>query len=249
MSDEKKYYWIKLRKDFFDKKAIDFILSQKNGCQYIVLYQMLCLNTANNNGYLYTQFDETLIPFNIEKIVRDTKYFDCDTVRVALEMYKSLGLIYEEENNIFRIANFNELVGKETKWAEYKRQQRLDNVQTMSNKSIESKSLDIKSLEEKNKDNKHIHTCVCHLNLTEKQKSCLECGKKNICTLKTSRSFIEKYKCNVEDYKNEVYEEKKGPIITYDPDGVMVWNGKRCESTPCTDEQLQEMENLLKDFK
>lgn len=42
----KKYYWIKLKTDFFNLAEIDFLLGQENGCQYIVLYQMLCLQTA-----------------------------------------------------------------------------------------------------------------------------------------------------------------------------------------------------------
>lgn len=42
---------------------------------------------------------------------------------------------------------------------------------------------------------------------------------------------------------------KIGPHIRYDPDGVMVWNGKRCEAIPPTKEELAEMEELLKDFK
>lgn len=51
----------------------------------------------------------------------------------------------------------------------------------------------------------------------------------------------------------ESYEDltkgKTGPHIRYDPDGVMVWNGKRCEAIPPTKEELAEMEALLKDFK
>lgn len=51
----------------------------------------------------------------------------------------------------------------------------------------------------------------------------------------------------------ESYEDltkgESGPHIRYDPDGVMVWNGKRCEAIPPTKEELAEMEELLKDFK
>lgn len=51
----------------------------------------------------------------------------------------------------------------------------------------------------------------------------------------------------------ESYEDltkgKTGPHIRYDPDGVMVWNGKRCEAIPSTKEECAEMEELLKDFK
>lgn len=119
--NEKKFYWIKLKTDFFNQDTIDFLLQQKNGCKYIVLYQMLCLKTANNNGELNTKIGEMIIPYNIGKIQRDTKYFDIDTVRVALELFKQLGLILIQENDILRISNFDDMVGSESKWAEKKR--------------------------------------------------------------------------------------------------------------------------------
>ena len=60
-----KYYWIKLKTDFFSQDTIDFLLSQKNGCQYVVLYQMLCLASANNDGFLATKFDDVMIPYDV----------------------------------------------------------------------------------------------------------------------------------------------------------------------------------------
>ena len=81
MKDNKRYYWIKLKTDFFNQETIDFLLSQKNGCEYIVLYQMLCLNTANNNGEMCSKIGEMIVPYNVDKIVRDTKYFDFDKNR------------------------------------------------------------------------------------------------------------------------------------------------------------------------
>lgn len=116
-----RFYWIKLRTNFFSREDIDFLLSQKNGAEYVVLYQMLCLNTANNQGRLETKMGEIIIPYNAEKIVRDCKYFDIDTVNVAMSLYKKLGLIYEEEDKILKISNYEEMVGGETAWAEKKR--------------------------------------------------------------------------------------------------------------------------------
>lgn len=124
MAENKKYYWIKLKTDFFDLPSIDWLLSQKNGCEYIVLYQMLCLKTANSDGDLTTKIGEMLIPYDVEKIVRDTKYFSFDTVAVALDLYKKLGLIYESQENCLTIANYENMIGCETKWAEKKRQYR-----------------------------------------------------------------------------------------------------------------------------
>lgn len=40
-----------------------------------------------------------------------------------------------------------------------------------------------------------------------------------------------------------------GPVIEEDYDEVMLWNGKRCESVPLTEQELTELEELLKPFK
>ena len=114
MSD-KRFYWIKLKTDFFEQDAIDFLLSQTNGSDYIALYIKLCTMTANTNGQLATQIGEILIPYDAQKIARDTKYFSVDTVVVAMELFKKLGLIYESNDNVLQIANY------EKKWAEKKR--------------------------------------------------------------------------------------------------------------------------------
>lgn len=163
-----RFYWIKLKTNFFNREDIDFLLSQKNGAEYVVLYQMLCLNTANNNGRLETKMGEIIIPYNADKIVRDCKYFDIDTVNVAMSLYKRLGLIYEEEQDgVLKIADYEDMVGSESKWAEKKRlyrenQKKLecsynkdnvgdikeDNVrQEYRDKSIEYRDIDIRDID------------------------------------------------------------------------------------------------------
>ena len=117
----KKYYWIKLKTDFFDQDTIDFLMGQENGAEYVVIYQMLMLKTAQQGGYLGTKMAEVMVPYDIKKIVRDTKYFDYDTVTIALEIFKKLGLVYEESNHILKLSGAEQLVGSESKWAEKKR--------------------------------------------------------------------------------------------------------------------------------
>lgn len=124
MGENKRFYWIKLKTDFFNQDTIDFLLSQENGCEYIVLYQMLCLNTANNDGRLSSNIGEMIVPYDVKKIVRDTKYFTFDTVTIALGLFKQLGLIYEEEDKVLRINNFDEMVGSETSKAAIMRRKR-----------------------------------------------------------------------------------------------------------------------------
>ncbi len=124
MEKTKRYYWIKLKTDFFNLAEIDFLLSQKDGCQYVVLYQMLCLQTANNNGELASRVGEMIIPYDPDKIARDTKYFSKDTVIVAMELFKKLNLIYTDDGICLKIAGFENMVGSETGWAKQKREQR-----------------------------------------------------------------------------------------------------------------------------
>lgn len=122
---DKIFYWLKLKSEFMNGEIVDFLMSQKNGANYVVLYQMLCIKTINTKGELATQLGDILVSYNVEKIQRDLKWFDIDTVRVALELYKKLGLVYVQENGIIKISNFEEIVGSETYWAKIKRAERL----------------------------------------------------------------------------------------------------------------------------
>ena len=207
--NEKKFYWIKLKTDFFNRNEIDFILTQKNGCEYIVLYLMLCSNTANSNGELVTKVGEVLIPYDINKIVRDTKHFDYDTVAVALELFKKLGLIYEENDKTLVISGFDEMVGCESKSAKRVREYRarkalqcntdvtVDVTQENRDKIIENrdKKIDIK------------HTYKCHLEKKEKDYFCLGCQKKYVCENKTSDGFIKMCGKTFEEFINEDKKE------------------------------------------
>nr|DAI14419.1 MAG TPA: Replication initiation and membrane attachment [Caudoviricetes sp.] len=135
MAIGKKYYWIKLKKSFIEGDAFDFLMSQKQGSNYIVLYLMLCMQTINTSGTMAQQIGEVIVPFDAAKIQRDCKYFDYDTIVVAIELFKKLGLIYEQNGNTLSIANYNELVGSETDYSAQKRRQR--------NKEIETKEPEI----------------------------------------------------------------------------------------------------------
>lgn len=124
MATGRKFYWIKLKKDFMDGDTVDFLMAQKNGAQYVVLYQMLCLMCINTDGKLSRQIGEVIIPFDVDKIQRDCKYFSRDTITIALGLFKRLGLIYEQSGGIMIISDFENIIGSETDYAKQKRLQR-----------------------------------------------------------------------------------------------------------------------------
>lgn len=114
MATPKRYYWIKLRESFMSSDTVDFLMSQKDGANYVVLYQLLCLKTINTGGRLSRTIGEIVIPYDVDKIQRDCKWFSTDTIRIALTLYKQFGLIYEERDGTLVLADHGNLVGSET---------------------------------------------------------------------------------------------------------------------------------------
>ena len=96
---------------------IDYLMSQPDGANYVVLYQMLCLKTINTNGCLVSKIGEMLIPYDAEKIQRECKWFPLSTVRLALTVYKQIGLIFENPDGTLSISDYQNMIGSETDWA------------------------------------------------------------------------------------------------------------------------------------
>lgn len=122
--NKQRFYWIKLTDRFMTSDTVDFLMEQKDGANYVVIYQMLCLKTVNNDGCLSRSIGEMIIPYDEEKIQRDLKWFSIDTIRVAMNLYKRLGLIYEQDDGVLRITDFDNLVGSQTVSA-FKKQEQL----------------------------------------------------------------------------------------------------------------------------
>lgn len=123
--ENKKFWYIQLNVNFFEDERIDWLCEQKNGYAYVVLYLKLCLKTANNNGILSRQIGDMIIPYHVEKIAEIT-HMDVDVVRVALELYKRIGLVYEADAacNFMRLPDVPDMVGYITQKALYKRKER-----------------------------------------------------------------------------------------------------------------------------
>lgn len=124
MATGKRYYWIKLKESFMNSDTVDYLMSQPNGANYVVLYELLCLKTINTGGRLARKIGEIIIPFDVEKIQRDCKWFPADTIRIALNLYRSFGLIYEDVDGTLVLADHGNLIGSETDYAAQKKAQR-----------------------------------------------------------------------------------------------------------------------------
>ena len=89
-----------------------------------------------------------IIPYDVEKIQRECKWFSLATVRVALEVYKQIGLIYEDKDGVLVLANYSDIVGSETDYSAQKRLQRENRRRQLPPKCADSN-------EDNNVDNVH----------------------------------------------------------------------------------------------
>ena len=250
--NDKKYYWIKLKTDFFDLPTIDWLMEQKNGSDYVILYQKLCLLTANNNGELTRTIGEMIIPYDFEKISQMTK-FDIDTVTVGMELFKRLGLIYEQDETILRISAIEEMIGSESKWAKYKRNERLEIVQPKSNKSIDiEKDIDIDNIKEKIYKKEKFKKPT----LEEVEKYCKERNNKIDC-----QYFIDYYEANGWKIGKNAMKDWKAAIRTWEKnnykkdyqqkhiDPVPDWMNKDIETKAVNKAKLLQLEKEMADYR
>lgn len=144
MAKGNKYYWLKLKEDFFEDDVINWIEEQPNGKDYCLFYLKLCLKSLKSNGLLIRNVGNMLVPYDAKKLSDLTKT-DIDTVTVAMDMFRKIGLVEILENGEIFMNQLNTMVGKETDYAEQKR------IQRENKKAIEQKdnvfNLSLESLE------------------------------------------------------------------------------------------------------
>lgn len=139
-TENKRFYWIKLRENFFQQETIDWLMEQENGSAYIVLYLKMCLLTANTSGELIRTIGDMTIPYEPKKISQKTG-FDIDTVNVALSLFKHLGLIEETQEGIPVMPEVKNMVGSESESAARVRKYRKKKKALQSNGDVTKKAL------------------------------------------------------------------------------------------------------------
>ncbi|MDT2720597.1 conserved phage C-terminal domain-containing protein [Enterococcus gallinarum] len=137
MSDKqkKRYYWLKLKENFFEEDTIEWLEEQPNGKEYCLFYLKLCLKSLKTEGMLVRNVGNMMIPYDPESLAKLTNS-SADTVKVAMDLFHKIGLIQIMDGGEIYLSQLNELVGSETEYAIQKRLQRVkeDNVQKLSGK-------------------------------------------------------------------------------------------------------------------
>lgn len=116
MSENKKYYWLKLKDNFFDSEEMKIIEAQENSSNYQILYLKLCLLSLKNDGCLSFK---GCIPYDSKMLSTITR-IDFDTVIVGLKLFIDLGLIEKMDSGIMFMSDIESLIGKGSSEADRK---------------------------------------------------------------------------------------------------------------------------------
>lgn len=155
MAEQKKFYWLKLKKDFFKRHDIQIIESMPNGKDYVLFYLKLMCESIDHDGSL--RFSDT-IPYN-EQMLSTITNTNVDVVRSALKLLQELNMIEILDDHTIYMNEVDKLIGsavdndnanRQRRFRERQKENLLAERYESVTKDNESKSIDI----EKDKDNR-----------------------------------------------------------------------------------------------
>ena len=179
MSDrEKRYFWLRLKRDFFKRHDIRIIEDMEHGRDYILFYMKLLCESVDHDGKL--RFSDE-IPYN-EKMLATITHTDEKIVHSALNVFSELRMMELYEDGTYFMNEVPNMIGSETYWAEQKRMQRInagqavDNVQNMSGQNVNCPSKSKSKSKSKNKESvsappeqKHTHGTYKHVKIKDSE--------------------------------------------------------------------------------
>jgi predicted phage replisome organizer len=119
-SPEKKYYWLKLRDDFFAQKEIKKLRKLAGGDTFTIIYLKLQLLSIKNEGTVYFESIEDSFAEEMALALDE----DVGNVKMTLFFLEKCGLIEEISDSEYFLPEARENIGKESGSAERMRKHR-----------------------------------------------------------------------------------------------------------------------------
>lgn len=121
MADNKKYYYMRLKENFFESEELVMLESMPEGMLYSNILIKLYLKSLKNEGRL--MFKDT-IPYNAQMIATITRH-QIGTVEKALNIFRDLELIEVLDNGTIYMNDIELFIGKASTEAERKKRARM----------------------------------------------------------------------------------------------------------------------------
>lgn len=116
----KKYFWLKLKDDFFNQKEIKMLRRVAGGDTYTIIYlKMLLLSLKNDGKIYYDGIAENMIEETALEIDEDI-----ENVQITFTYLLKKGLIETAHEDEIEMTNIASMIGSETDAAVRKRRQR-----------------------------------------------------------------------------------------------------------------------------
>ncbi|HFH6894964.1 TPA: phage replisome organizer N-terminal domain-containing protein [Streptococcus agalactiae] len=120
MADNKKYYYLKLKENFFESDEAIILESMPDGYIYSNILLKLYLRSLKNDGLLMFN---NLIPYNAQMLATITRH-QVGTIEKAIQIFRDLQLIEILDNGAIYMTNIQNFVGKSSSQADYMRNYR-----------------------------------------------------------------------------------------------------------------------------
>lgn len=104
---EKRYYYLKLKEDFFDSDEMKILESMGNGYLYSNILLKMYLKALKNDGKLI--FNE-FIPYDVKMLATITGH-NVDVVEKAIKIFKGMHLIEILDNGAIYMLDMQKLIG------------------------------------------------------------------------------------------------------------------------------------------
>lgn len=200
LSDNKKYYYIRLKDSFFDSDEMKVMESMKDGYLYGNILLKLYLRSLKNDGCLMLN---ERIPYNAEMLATITGH-QVGTVKQALTVFKDLGLIEVLDNGAIYMLDIQNFIGNGSSDGDSKRANRRGiadkcptNVRQMS-----TRDRDIDRVRERDRDTENI---ISFLNSTTGSKYKASTDKtRRLIAARLAEGFT------VDDFKKVITKKAKG---------------------------------------
>lgn len=114
MSENKRYYWLKLKEDFFGDKTIKKLRRIAGGDTYTVIYLKMLLKSLRDNGKLYFEGVESDFASELALDIDE----DEENVKITVQFLMSYGLLEKVNEDEFVLAKCIEMTGNESYSAE-----------------------------------------------------------------------------------------------------------------------------------
>lgn len=149
----KRYYWLKLPKDFFEDKAIKRLRQIAGGDTYTIIYLKMLLKSMEDDGKLFYEGIEDTICDEIALDINE----NADDVQVTISYLEKKGLLIVTDSEV-ELTRLTEMVGSESAVTERVRKHREAqkllqcNASVLQGNTIETKCNTEKEIEKSRED-------------------------------------------------------------------------------------------------